>query len=135
MKPSNKELGPDDYNGYITPHPLLDRGSPEAEAMKWRAVPWLWKSQRQNDSYLATVKYYDRPDGEDLLGKLVAINRTVYPYCVVSGLMMGLMEQRTTNLAMAFTRGWHYFWPGFAVASTFAGVSYISHNLRKKDDV
>lgn len=84
---------------------------------------------------MTTAKYYDHPEGKDLLGKLVAINRTVYPYCFISGAMMGLMEQDTRSLAHAFTRGYRYFWPGFAMASTFTGVSYFATNIRGKDDV
>lgn len=123
------------YAEYVESDPMLDYGTPEAERMKWRAISWLWATQRHQDGYINNVRYYGKPEGEDLLGKLVAINRTVYPYCVMSGAMMGLMEQRTTNLPSAITRGFRYFWPGFAMASTFAGVSYFATNLRGKDDV
>lgn len=135
MKDPGRKYTADEYALYVQADPLVDRGSPEAEAMKWRSIPWLWKTQRPRDSYWSTVKYHDHPEGEDLLGKLVAINRLVYPYCLVKGLMMGLMEQRTTGLGMAFVRGWHFFWPGFAVASTFTSVAYFGARFRGKDDV
>lgn len=134
LEPAKKYTA-DDYVLYKQSNALVDRGSPEAEAMKWRTVSWLWKTQRPKDSYWYTVKYHDYPEGEDLAGKLIAVNRLVYPYCLVSGLMMGLMEQRTTGLGMAFVRGYNYFWPGLAAASMFTSVAYFGAHFRGKDDV
>lgn len=126
---------PGKYAEYWQSDPLLDVQTPEAERMKWRSISWLWATQRHGTSYLYTVRYYDTPEGQDLLGKLIAANRAVWPYATTAGAMMGLMEQNATNLPMAFTRGFRYFWPGFALVSTFTGVTYFSTNIRGKDDV
>lgn len=134
MKKSDKEPTAYDYATYGQGHPMLDEGSPEAEAMKRRILPWFILRNRPSQSIFKTAKYYDHPNGEDLFGKLVAINRTVYPYCATGALMMSFTE-RTKNLPQAFVRGWHYFWPGLGMASTFVGVSYTAHHLRGKDDM
>lgn len=113
---------------------MLDYGSPEEEAWRWKFLPWYVRSQRLPDTYLYKVKYYDHPDGEDLLGKIVAINRCVYPYAAVAGAMDAFMHKQTKGFQQTAGRILHWMWPAFGAATAFASVTYFSTKLRGKDD-
>lgn len=110
-------------------------GTPEEEAMRWKILPWYIRYSRMHDHYLQTVKYYDKPDGEDLLGKLVAINRCIAPYVVmVAGAHTFMHSPDVVTNQQRFARFVHHLWPAFGAATAFATVTFFSTKIRQKDD-
>lgn len=115
-------------------YPLTDYGTPEEEAWRWKFLPWLIRMQRLPDTYLYKVKYYDRPDGEDLLGKVIAINRNIAKYALVCGAMDAFMQTQTKGFQQTAGRILHYCWPAAGAATAFASITYASTKVRGKDD-
>lgn len=113
---------------------LLEYGTPEEEAWRWKFVPWYVRYQRMNDSYLYTVKYYDKPEGEDLLGKVVAMNRHVLPYSLTVAVMSACMHTSVSGFQKRAGRFLHMFWPAQGAVTAFATAAYFGAKLRQKDD-
>lgn len=115
--------------------PLVDYGTPEEEAMRWRVLPWYIRYPRVHDTYPFKVKYYDKPDGQDLLGKLIACNRNTVPYGIMYGIIDSLMHSPNISGVQArIGRVVHFTWPAAACATTFTTVTYFATKLRQKDD-
>lgn len=114
--------------------PLLDYGTPEEEAWRWKVVPLYIRYQRLHDTYLYTAKYYDKPEGQDLLGKLIASNRQLLPIGVIWGTVDCFMHSKATGLQQRLGRVIHFAWPAAAVATTFTTTTYFATRLRQKDD-
>lgn len=127
------------FLGFVTPfgmkYPLTDYGTPEEEAYRWKFVPWYIRYNRIKDSYLCKVKYYDKPEGTDLLGKLIAINRCVIPFAFVGGAAYCTMHAPKPGfqgMAGQFVRA---AWPLPAAATAFATVAYFGAKFRQTDDL
>lgn len=116
--------------------PLPDRyESAEAEAMKAKILPVWWPLRRSPDTYLMKVGYYDKPEGHDLLGKLVATNRTLTFYGTFWGLIDSSMLARKQGYPYMIGRIWHFTWPAAGVATAFTTTAYLGAKLREKDDL
>lgn len=116
-------------------YPLTDYGTPEEEAWRWKFVPWYIRMQRIRDTYPFTVKYYAKPEGEDLLGKVIAINRNVLPYGFVSGITHACMHSNAVGIQATTGRVFHMMWPVTGAATAFATVSYFGCKIRGQDDL
>ncbi|XP_031620708.1 uncharacterized protein LOC116339146 [Contarinia nasturtii] len=116
---------------------LIDYGTPEEEAWRWKFIPAYIKIQRKYDHYLYSVKYYDKPEGEDLLGKLIAINRTCIPWGFTVGVTDALMHggRFLPTYQQQFGRFVHFMWPTIAVPTAFATTTYFCAKIRQKDDL
>lgn len=116
-------------------NPLTDYGTPEEEAWRWKFVPLYIRYQRKYDTYLWKVKYHDKPEGQDLLGKLVATNRYALPWGVVIGGTDALMHQNFNNFQQIAGRMLHWVWPFAGVATAFTTTAYFGAKIRQKDDL
>lgn len=116
---------------------ILDYGTPEEEAWRWKILPWYVQYNRRYDTYLYTVKYYDKPEGQDLLGKLIATNRLCLKYGVTLGVMDACMQTgRTLNHYQSkIGRFVHFLWPTIAVPTAFTTATYFAAKFRQKDDM
>lgn len=103
--------------------------------MRWRVLPWYIRYQRINDTYPFTVKYYDKPEGEDLFGKLIAANRYTVGYGFMWGIVDATMLTRKTGVQARIGRVIHFTWPAAACATVFTSVVYFATKIRRKDDM
>lgn len=118
--------------------PLLDYGTPEEEAWRWKFIPLYIRFQRRRDSYLYTVKYYDKPEGQDLVGKLIATNRILIPFGLTWGLMDAFFHggRNMPGFQQKFGRVVHFTWPAAGVATAFTSTVYFATKFRNgKDDL
>lgn len=118
--------------------PLLDYGTPEEEAWRWKFIPPYIRFQRRRDTYLYTVKYYDKPEGQDLLGKLVATNRITIPFGFTWGVCDAMFHggRMLDGFQHKFGRILHFTWPAAGVATAFTTATYFAAKLRNgKDDL
>lgn len=131
-------VGLDNWFSMATKDQLLDYGSPEEEAWRWKFIPMYIRFQRRRDSYLYTVKYYDKPDGQDLMGKLIASNRALLPWGITWGLMDAFFHDgRLKNgFQNKFGRVAHFTWPAAGIATAFTTTVYFATRFRNgKDDL
>lgn len=112
-----------------------DHGTPEEEAMRWRVLPLFYRLPRIRETYPYTVGYYDKPEGEDLMGKITAINRHVLPFATVWGAMDCLMITNHNSVLERVGRALHFMWPAAGAATAYATATYASTKLRGKDDL
>lgn len=89
---------------------------------------------------LSNYKYYDEPEGENLLGKLLATNR----FAVQGGLMFGSYmalgnfpehEKGLRRYQLIAGRIAYFTLPAIACATAFTTTVYVATRLRKKDDM
>ncbi|XP_063710122.1 NADH dehydrogenase [ubiquinone] 1 alpha subcomplex subunit 11 [Culicoides brevitarsis] len=87
-----------------------------------RSTSWLYR------------QYYDKPDGEDLMGKMIATNR----YAVVVGYCYStidcLLFSHTKGYMQTIGRFAKFTLPLMGIASTFTVLTFASNRLREKDD-
>lgn len=116
---------------------LSDYGTPEEEAWRWKFLPLLIRWERSRDHYLYKVKYYDKPEGEDLSGKLIASNRATLPWGVAWGVVDACMYggAKLPTFQEKFGRFLHMAWPSVAVPTAFVTTVYFATRLRQKDDL
>lgn len=113
---------------------LIEYGKPEEEAFRWKILPWYIRFQRFRDSYLCKAKYYDKPEGEDLMSKLIAVNRPALQYGLTSGLCYSFMHSKPAGWQTHTGRVLYFVWPFMTAATSFATVTYFSAKIRQKDD-
>lgn len=113
---------------------ITDYGTPEEEAWRWKILPYYIRSQRIRDTFLYKARYYDKPEGEDLLAKLVAVNRPAFQYGTVSGMCYAFMHSKPAGFQESVGKILYFVWPFMGAATSFATVTYFSAKLRKKDD-
>lgn len=123
------------HNSNDMKDPLLDYGTPEEEAWRWKFVPLYIRSQRKYDTYLWKAKYYDHPEGEDLVGKLVATNRILLPIGFIIGAADALMHKNLNGFQKISGRILHWTWPFAGIATAFTATTYFGAKLREKDDL
>jgi len=79
-------------------------------------------------------QYYDQPDGNDAFGKIVATNK----FAVAGGLAWGtidvLMLTKTQGYIPTLARFAYNIGPFMGMASAFTLATYVSTNVRGKDD-
>lgn len=113
---------------------ITDYGTPEEEAWRWKILPYFLRWQRRNDSYLYKARYYDKPEGEDLMGKLIAINRPALQYGAMAGMCYAFMHSKPAGFQGTVGKILYFTWPAMGAATAFATVTYFSTKLRQKDD-
>lgn len=113
---------------------IIDYGPPEEEVWRLKILPWYIRYQRLRDSYIYKAKYYDKPEGEDLLSKLIAVNRPALLYGTVSGLMYACMHSNPACIQTKIGQVLYFVWPFAGAASAFATTTYFSAKFRQKDD-
>lgn len=80
--------------------------------------------------------YYDTPDGQDLVGKLVATNR----YALYGGILYGVYDVTMANppkiggYQAIIGRVGYWTLPLLGCATAFTTVVYASTRFRQKDD-
>lgn len=84
---------------------------------------------------LTQAKYYDKPDGEDLAGKLVYTNKWAAAVGIGSATADVLMYSHTKGYLATLARYAFFVAPACGIASSFTFGTYISTRLRGKDDV
>lgn len=122
-------------SGSRMPNPLIQHGSPEEEAWRWKLLPLYIRHMRSRETYFFKAKYYDKPEGEDLLGKLIATNRMVFPYAFTCGMMDACMYTRKEGLQARAGRLLHFIWPAVGVATAFTTTAYFGAKIRGTDDL
>lgn len=109
--------------------------SPEAEAMKARVMPWWFPLRRIHDTYWFKARYYNKPEGEDLLEKLVASNRIAMTWGFAWGIVDSTILARKQGYAHMIGRLWFCTWPAAGAATAFTTTAYFGAKLREKDDL
>lgn len=79
--------------------------------------------------------YYDKPEGEDIVGKLIAVNKHAFAIGSVVGLYdVGMYSKHLKGLQPNVGRYLYYVGPFVGMASVFTTVVYASTKVRGKDD-
>lgn len=118
--------------------PISDPGTPEEEAMRYRALPLSAQYHRyENFKNLVGTKYhyYNHPEGEDLLGKIIHLNGTFVPPALFYGLYDAFMVKQEKTPFLRTVRTLHFVWPTAACATAFATGAYFANRIRGKDDL
>jgi len=81
-----------------------------------------------------SAKYYNKPDGQDASGKMLATNK----YALLSGLGWSTIEVLMVSKPQGYlpTLGRYIYFtvPFMGMASAFTMVTYTATNMRGKDD-
>lgn len=84
---------------------------------------------------LLKAQYYDKPEGEDVFGKMAATNR----YALSAGLVWStydvLFISKPQGYIRAIGRYGYFTGPAMAMASAFTMTTYAATKLRGKDDM
>lgn len=83
---------------------------------------------------LFTSQYYDKPEGEDYVGKMLATNRIAVQGALGLGTVDIIMATKPRGILPIISR--YVWWTGPAVgmASAFTTGAYMSQKLRGKND-
>lgn len=118
--------------------PMIDEGSPEEEAMRYRALPLLAQYHRWvNFKDLCGTKYhyYNRPEGEDLFGKLIHFNSLVFKPALMWGLYDAIAVRQEKTPFLRTVRTLYYVVPTMACATAFVTGAYAANRIRGQDDL
>lgn len=118
--------------------PISDPGTPEEEAMRYRALPLMSQYHRYlNLKQLIATKYhyYNRPEGEDLMGKIIHLNRLAWGPAMFYGIFDSIMIKQEKTFYTRTARIIHFMWPAAACATAFATGAYAANRIRGKDDL
>lgn len=84
---------------------------------------------------LLKIQYYDKPEGQDAFGKMVATNR----YALATGLVFSTYEvlfvSKPQGYIKTLGRFAYFTGPLMGMASAFTMTTYTANRLRGKDDV
>lgn len=84
---------------------------------------------------LFDLRYYDKPDGEDLFGKMVYTNKVATYIGIGVATHDVLLYSHTKGYGATLGRYMWYFAPLCGIASAFTMGTFISTRMREKDDV
>lgn len=83
---------------------------------------------------LLTAQFYDKPDGEDFAGKMIASNRFILagaiPFATADVLMYSHPKGYLATLG-CFAK---WIGPAMGLATAFTTATYAAQHLRGKDD-
>lgn len=79
-------------------------------------------------------QYYDKPDGQDLVGKLMYTNKWAAAVGAAAATTDVLMVSHTKGYLNTLGRYIFFIGPTCGIASAFTFGTYISTRLREKDD-
>ncbi|XP_055531675.1 uncharacterized protein LOC129722334 [Wyeomyia smithii] len=84
---------------------------------------------------LLNTRYYDKPEGTDLFGKMIATNK----YALAAGLGYSsievLMVSKPKGIMPSLARYVYFTGPFVGMASAFTVGAYTANKLRGKDDI
>lgn len=85
-------------------------------------------------SWIYTQNYFDDPEGKNLFGKLVAINK----FAMLGGIGLAwgdiCLVSKVTDYQRVIGKFGFWTYPFVTSASLFTVVSYAANNIRKTDD-
>lgn len=84
---------------------------------------------------LLQIGYYDKPDGEDLMSKLIYTNKWGIGGAVVIATHDAVLYTRTKGYLPTLARYVYWTAPAVAMVSTFTIGTFMSTRLREKDDL
>ncbi|XP_037024369.1 NADH dehydrogenase [ubiquinone] 1 alpha subcomplex subunit 11 [Bradysia coprophila] len=83
---------------------------------------------------LLKVQYYDKPEGQDVFGKMVATNRTALAFGLVTSTYDVLFYTKPQGYIKTIGRYGYFCGPFVGMASAFTMTTYAANRLRGKDD-
>lgn len=90
-------------------------------------------SERKSLS-LVQINYYDHPEGEDIIGKMIATNKFAVLVGVAFSTVDVLLYSHTKGYMATLGRYLKFTGPLVGVASAFTLGTFMSTRLRGKDD-
>lgn len=85
--------------------------------------------------FLLKHKYYNRPDGEDFFGKMVATNKYMIGMSIPAATMDVLLFSHTKGTLATMAGYAKWIGPAAGMASAFTVGTYMACSLRGKDDM
>uniref|UniRef100_A0A336MGC7 NADH dehydrogenase [ubiquinone] 1 alpha subcomplex subunit 11 n=1 Tax=Culicoides sonorensis TaxID=179676 RepID=A0A336MGC7_CULSO len=79
-------------------------------------------------------RYYDQPEGEDMVGKLIATNKWAVVFGVAFSTVDVLLYSRTKGYLATMSRYLKFTAPLVGVATAFTCGTFLSTRMRGKDD-
>lgn len=83
---------------------------------------------------LRKLQYYDKPEGEDAFGKMVATNRHALAAGLVFSTYEVLFVSKPKGYFNTIARYGYFLGPAMGLASAFTMTTYSLTRLRGKDD-
>lgn len=84
---------------------------------------------------LTKVEYYDKPEGQDAFGKMVATNRLALGTGLVFSMYDILFLTKPQGYIKTLGRVGYFCGPFMGMASAFTMTTYAATRLRGKDDM
>nr|XP_034181754.1 uncharacterized protein LOC117605053 [Osmia lignaria]XP_034181755.1 uncharacterized protein LOC117605053 [Osmia lignaria]XP_034181756.1 uncharacterized protein LOC117605053 [Osmia lignaria] len=78
--------------------------------------------------------YYNKPDGEDLIGKIVASARMTTTVGAIVGVFDAVTRVKTNSAIVKVITGLRPMLYSCGIGVVFASVTYMSTRIREKDD-
>jgi hypothetical protein len=83
---------------------------------------------------LKNARYYNKPDGEDYVGKMIATNKYMLMAAIPIAFHDVVMITKPKGVLATLARYGKWIGPAIGMASAFTTATYMACNLRKKDD-
>lgn len=84
--------------------------------------------------FLRSSLYYNKPEGEDLVGKMVATNKYMLAGAIPAATIDVILYSHPKGTLATVARFFKWFGPAVGMASAFTVGVYAATNLRGKDD-
>lgn len=86
------------------------------------------------DAWVFKQSYYDDPEGVNLLGKLIAVNKVLVVPTIVWAWADITMLSKVTGFQKMAGRFAYWSYPVVASATAFTTVTFAANRIRAKDD-
>lgn len=83
---------------------------------------------------LFTSQYYDKPEGEDYAGKMLATNRMALQTATLAAATDVIMVSHSKGFLPIASRFLYWMAPAAGMASSFTTAAYVSQKIRGKND-
>ena len=83
---------------------------------------------------LFKAQYYDKPEGEDYVGKMLATNRMALQAALGLSTFDVIMYSHPKGFLQTASRFMYWMGPAVGMASAFTTGAYLANKLRGKDD-
>ena len=84
--------------------------------------------------FFTKAQYYNKPEGEDFVGKMVATNKYMLAGAIPAATMDVLMYSHPKGSLATMARYAKWIGPAMGMASMFTAGAYLAYHLRGKDD-
>jgi NADH dehydrogenase (ubiquinone) 1 alpha subcomplex subunit 11 len=84
--------------------------------------------------FIKNSKYYNKPEGQDYVGKMVATNKWTVGLTLPLATADVLMYSHPKGTLAIMARYFQYFAPALGLASFFTTGTYLACQIRGKDD-